>query len=226
LKLIFLGDSLVAGNYGGNFVNEVILRLPQHTVINAGVNGSTVMNLLDRLDSVLAQMPDGIFVLTGGNDAISFSQPETRRYYERVQNVPGGVVDPDSFVQFFRELLTRIQVAQVAARVALPPNEYNPETFSAMQRYNRIMSDTCASLNVPALDLMSALAPTHVPARPPLNQAIINQIGQRVASGWNDYETERANGGFTYSFDGLHFTPETARRVGETIVQFLLPDWS
>lgn len=223
MKIVFLGNSLVAGNYGGNFVNEVAARLPQHTIINAGVNGNTVLNLLDRLDSVLQQQPDGIFILTGGNDAISFSQPETRRYYERLQNVPGGVVDPDLFAQSFRDLLTRIQVAHVLAWVALSPNEYNPDTLAAMRRYNQIMSDICISLNVPLLDLMSALAPISVPMRPPLNQAMINLNGQRIASGWHDYEAERVKGGFTYSFDGLHFTPETAQKAGEAVATFLSP---
>ncbi len=224
MKIVFLGNSLVAGNYGGNFVSEVAVRLPPHTIINAGINGSTVLNLLERLDSVLAGEPDGIFILTGGNDAISFSQPETRRYYQQVQKVPGGVVDPDLFVQSFRELLTRIHMAHVLAWVALPPNEYNPDTLTAVRHYNNLMSEVCASLTVPTLDLMASLTPMTVPVRPPLNQAIINQIGQRVASGWNDYEAERVKGGFTYSFDGLHFTPETAQRVSEMVATFLAPD--
>lgn len=224
MKLIFLGNSLVEGNYGGNFVDEVAIRLPQHTTINAGVNGNTVLNLLDRLDTILAQQPDGIFILTGGNDAISFSQPETRRYYQQVQNVPGGVVEPDLFAQSFRDLLTRIQIAHVLTWVALPPNEYNPQTVATMRHYNAIMSDISTSLNIPVLDLMASLAPPSVPLRPPLNQAMINLNGKRISSGWKDYEAERVKGGFTYSFDGLHFTPETARRAGEMVTAFLAAD--
>jgi lysophospholipase L1-like esterase len=221
VRIVFLGNSLVAGNYGGDFVAEVAARLPQHTMVNAGTNGSTVLNLLKRLDSVLAEEPDSIFILTGGNDAISYSQPETRRYYERVQTVPNGVVTPDLFAQSFGELLTRIQLAHVLVWVALPPNEYNPATLAAVKQYNLLMADICASLNIPTLDLMAALAPASVPERPPLSQATINLIGQRVASEWNDYETERAKGGFTYSFDGLHFTPETSQRVGEMVTKWI-----
>ena len=79
MKIVFLGDSLTWGGYGGDFVAEVDRRLPQHTIVNAGVGGNTVINLLNRLDSVLDQEPDGVFVMVGGNDAISYSQPQTRR---------------------------------------------------------------------------------------------------------------------------------------------------
>lgn len=221
MKIAFLGNSLVAGSYGGNFVSEVVSRLPMHTILNAGQNGNTVLNLLQRLDSVLDEQPDEVVILCGGNDAISYSQPDTRRYYERAMNVPGGVVTPEQFATAFRDLLTRIQLAQAVTRVLLPPIEYNPATLAAVRHYNRLMTEVCTAFNLPTLDLMSALASATVPDRPPLNQTTINLIGQRLASGWNDYENERLRGGFTYSFDGIHLTPKTAQRVAEWVVDFL-----
>jgi len=221
MKLTFLGNSLVAGVYGGNFVAGVAARLPEHTIINAGVGGSTIINLLHRLDSVLEQNPDGIFVVCGGNDAISYSQPETRKYYRRVQKIPDGVVTPDMFARHYRDLLTRIQLAHVQAWVGLPPIEYNPEVVAAMKQYNELARETADSLNIPVLDLMAHFAPKHIPQRPPLDQEYINLIGQREKSGWSDYEAEQKRGGYTFSFDGLHLTPEAANRVTELIVEFL-----
>ena len=221
MKIAFLGNSLVEGSYGGNFVAQVAARLPQHTIINAGQNGNTILNLLARLDDVLAQEPEIVFVFCGGNDAISNSQPATRRYYERVMKVPGGVVSPDQFSSHFRELLTRIQLAQAVANVGLSPLEYNPATATAMQQYNQIAAEVCTSLNVPTLDLMKALNPAHIPERPPLTEATIYLIGQRIKSGWHYYEAERERGGYTYSFDGLHLTPESALKVADMVVKFL-----
>ncbi|MBA3871156.1 MAG: SGNH/GDSL hydrolase family protein [Anaerolineae bacterium] len=221
MNIAFLGNSLVEGSYGGNFVAQVAARLPQQMIINAGQNGNTILNLLNRLDDVLAQEPDIIFVFCGGNDAISYSQPETRRYYERVMKVPNGTVTPDQFRSHFRDLLTRIQLAQVVVYVGLSPIEANPTVAAAMQHYNQIAAEECKRLNVPTLDLMPVLQPAHIPERPQLTQATINLIGQRVKSGWNDYAAERERGGYTYSFDGLHLTPDSATIVADKVVKFL-----
>jgi lysophospholipase L1-like esterase len=221
MKIVFLGDSLVWGGYGGDFVAEVARLMPGHTIINAGEGGNTVINLLRRLDAVLDEQPDGVFVMVGGNDMISYSQPATRPYYEQVQDIPGGAVTPELFAQSYRDLLTRIQLAHALAWVGLEPVEYSAETVAVMRQYNMLAADAARSLNVPVLDLMAELAPANFPSRPPLTLATINLIGRRAASGWSDYDTERQRGGFTYSFDGTHFTPETARRVARRIVEFL-----
>ncbi len=221
MKLVFLGNSLVAGSYGGNFVDGVAARLPEHTIVNAGQAGNTIINLLNRLDRVLEQRPDGIFVICGGNDAISYSQPETRKYYRRVQKIPDGVVAPDVFARHYRDLLTRIQLAHIQAWVGLSPIEYNPGVVTALKQYNELARDAANSLNIPVLDLMAHFAAGDIPQRPPLNQAYINLIGQREKSGWSDYEAEQKRGGYTFSFDGLHLTPEAADHVAQLIVEFL-----
>lgn len=221
MKIVFLGDSLTWGGYGGDFVAETARRLPQHTIINDGVGGNTVINLLDRLDSVLEQEPDGVFVMVGGNDAISYSQPQTRRYYEAVQNIPDGIVTPDQFAAAYRDLLTQIQLAHTLAWVGLPPVEYSPPVVEAMRQYNDLARTAAEALNIPVLDLAAAFTADNLRDRPELDQQSINLIGKRVRDGWNDYETERKAGDFTYTFDGLHFTPDAAARCGALIADFL-----
>ncbi len=221
MKLVFFGDSLVWGGYGGDFVAEVARLCPEHEIINEGQGGSTVLNLLARLDEILALEPDGICILVGGNDAISSSQPATRSYYQQVQKIPNGVVSPDLFTRSYRDLLTRIQLARVLAWVVLEPTERNPEVVAAVRQYNSLAQEAASGLHIPVLDLMAGLTPSDVPEHPALTLRDINLIGQRSTSGWADYEAERQRGGYTYSFDGLHFTPETARKVAEWVVEFI-----
>jgi len=221
MKIVFLGDSLTWGGYGGNFVAEIARLLPDHTIINAGEGGDTVVNLLQRVDEVLEQEPDGIFVMVGGNDAISATQPETRRYYRRAKKIDDGIVTPEVFAQAYRDLLTHIQLKHVLTWVGLPPIEHNPEVVKAVRGYNQLAEEAAKALNIPVLDLMARFAPEQIPNRPPLNQEMINLIGERSKSGWSDFETERQRGGFTFTFDGLHLIPETAQQVAEIIVQFL-----
>lgn len=222
MKIVFLGDSLTWGKYGGDYVAEVAKLLPAHTIINAGMGGNTVLNLLHRVDDIVADAPDGIFVMVGGNDAISSTQPATRRYYEQVQKVPGGIVSPEQFSQTYRDLLTHIQLAHVLTWVGLELGEYNPEVVSTLRQYNSLAREAAESLNVPVIDLMAHFpAPDNLPARPPLTQTDINLIGKRASSGWSDYETERQRGNYTFTFDGLHITPEAAKTMAAIIVDFL-----
>jgi lysophospholipase L1-like esterase len=225
MKIVFFGDSLTWGGYGGNFVDEVAKRLPDHEIINAGEGGNTVINLTRRLErDVLSHQPDGVFLMVGGNDSTSYSQPQTRIYYEQVQKLDGGYVSPLQFSQHYRDLLNRLLLEHIQVWIGLQPKEQNPDTVRAMREYNDIARDIARSLNLPVLDLDARLSPKNpdeVPPRSPLNLATINLIGKRISQKWNDYETERQKGGYTYSFDGIHFTPETAVRVAEWIVEFL-----
>lgn len=221
MRLVFLGDSLTWGKYGGDYVAAVAARLPQHEIINAGESGNTVLNLLNRLDSVLRLEPDGIFVIVGGNDSASYSQPATRAYYRAAQKIPDGIVTPDLFARTYRDLLTRIQLAHVLAWVGLESAEYNPSVVAALKAFNRLARDAAQSLNVPVLDLMATFVPEQVQERPPLDQNFINRIGRRTKAGWRDYETERQRGSFRFTFDGVHFTPDAAQHAAEIIVRFL-----
>jgi lysophospholipase L1-like esterase len=221
MHIIFLGNSLVEGRYGGSFVEAAAAHLPAHTITNLGVSGSTILNLAARLDSVLAAQPDGVFLVCGGNDAISYSQPATRPYYEQVQGIPGGIVPPDVFARAYRDVLFRLQIAHVLAWVGLGQAEYNPAVVTAMAQYNALAREAAETLGIPVLDLTAELAPPSIPDRPPLSLSTINLIGQRMRSGWKDYETERVRGGYTFTFDGLHLTPAAAQHVGERVAAFL-----
>jgi lysophospholipase L1-like esterase len=87
MRIVFLGDSLTWGGYGGNFVDEVQKQMPEYEIINAGEGGETVINLLRRVEDVLTEhKPDAMFVMVGGNDATSYSQPKTRGYYRKAKN--------------------------------------------------------------------------------------------------------------------------------------------
>lgn len=222
VKIVFLGNSLTEGAYGGNWVRILAQRHPEHTLINAGVGGDTVYNLSARLETdVLAHEPDGVFVMGGGNDAISYAQPETRKYYRRSKAVPEGIVTPEAFTQLYRDMLTRIQLAHALVWVGLAPSEYNPAVVAALKQYNELTMQSCRALNIPVLDLMAHFTPDQVAERPPLNMDYVRLIGQRVAAKWRDYEAEQVRGGFSYTFDGVHITAKTAERFADLIGAFI-----
>lgn len=223
MKIVLFGDSLTEGSYGGSYFDTLVKLMPEHELINAGVGGNTVINLLSRVeDDVLAHQPDAVLVMVGGNDAISSSQPKTRSYYRQAMNIPEGVVTPEIFEQAYRDLLTRLQLAHIVVWVGLEPNEYNSATLAAVTDYNARAKNIARSFNIPVLDLMEAFpAPAPLPDRPDLGIDYILTIGAREKRGWNDYETARQSGGFTFTFDGLHLTPESAQKAAEHIAAFI-----
>ena len=85
-KLMVYGDSLVAGyglDAGAGFVDqlEAALRADGYevTVLNAGVSGDTTAGGLARLDWALADRPDAMMIVLGGNDMLRGLNPTQTR---------------------------------------------------------------------------------------------------------------------------------------------------
>jgi lysophospholipase L1-like esterase len=133
-----------------------------------------------------------------------------------------GFVTPEQFEQAYRDLLTKLQLAHVVVWIGLEPNEYNPTARDALLDYNARARNVARSFNLPVLDLMETFPqPAELPERPELGIDTILTIGAREKRGWNDYEAARQAGGFTYTFDGLHLTPESAKQTAEWIAAFI-----
>jgi lysophospholipase L1-like esterase len=222
MRIVFLGDSLTWGRYGGDFVAQVAAQMPDHTILNAGVGGDTVINLLRRVDEVIETFkPDAIFVMVGGNDAVSYINPVVRPYYKSAKKIEVGQVTPEQFRSTYRDLLLHIQTNYIQVAVGLAPTEFNVELVEARHQYNAIAREVAEDANIPILDLDALFTPAQPIIRPPADIAFIQQIGARSSSGWNDYETERAKWGYTFTFDGMHLLPETAKRFADVIVPFI-----
>ncbi len=222
MRVVCLGDSLTAGQYGGSYVEALRRLRPDLTLINAGVGGDTVLNLLARLDrDVLAVAPDGVLLIAGGNDAISWSQPKTRSYYKFNKKVPDGIVSPELFARTVRELLERLHIAHILVWIGLPPTETNPTVLAAQREFNALAAEAARSYGVPVLDLMAAFVPDGLPERPDLDMGTILTIGSHMESGWNDYDAAQAAGRYRFTFDGMHLTLEAAERMASLLAAFV-----
>ncbi len=222
MKIVFLGDSLTWGGYGGNFVDIVSQTLSSHTIINEGVGGDTVVNLHQRYESVINEHnPDVMFVMVGGNDAASYTMPDTQIYYRSNKKIDNGIVTPELFEQTYRDLLTHLQLNHIVTFVGLAPTEYNLTLLSAKHQFNQIAQKVARSLNIDVLDLEIPFATDSIPDREPVSLKFIQDIGYRVSSGWTDFEAEKDKYGYTYTFDGMHLLPSSAEKMGRLIADFL-----
>jgi len=223
MKIVFLGDSLTWGGYGGNFVDVVANQLSDHTIVNAGVGGDTVVNLYRRYEEVIEEHnPDIMFVMVGGNDAASYTMPDTQIYYRSNKKIENGIVTPEIFEQTYRDLLTELQINHIITFVGLAPTEYNPVLKQAKHDFNIIAQQVAQSLNIAVLDLEQPFAVESIPDREPVSLKFIQDIGYRVTSGWQDFEAERDKYGYTYTFDGMHLLPSSADKMGDLVAKFLM----
>lgn len=79
--VVALGDSLTYG-YGATSETSyptVLAELTKWRVINAGVNGNTSADVLDRVEDIVKQTPDLVLLGVGGNDVLQRIPPETTR---------------------------------------------------------------------------------------------------------------------------------------------------
>lgn len=81
-RLVFIGDSLTEWfNWQDRF--------PAFRILNLGISGETVEELLDRRDHIRSRVesPDFIFLMTGINNVLSERYDITKSYSEIVRNL-------------------------------------------------------------------------------------------------------------------------------------------
>jgi len=79
--VVALGDSLTYG-YGANpetAYPTVLAELSKWNVVNAGINGDTSADVLNRVDRIIQQNPDLVLLGVGGNDFLQRVAPDTTR---------------------------------------------------------------------------------------------------------------------------------------------------
>ncbi len=140
-RLVFLGDSLTAGlglEEESAFPSRVAEALAREgvgvEVVNAGVSGDTSAGGLARLDWILRQRPDVVFVALGANDGL--------------RGIP-----PEATEENLRRLLERAREAGARVLLAgmkLPPN-YGPD-FGG--RFEAIFPRLAGELGVPLVPFL------------------------------------------------------------------------
>ena len=86
-RLVVLGDSLVRGNMGHNWLADVRQTLETANfnwlVVNGGINGARTGDLAEEVDRIAGCQPDRIAILIGTNDVVFRNlTPGTQDWYE------------------------------------------------------------------------------------------------------------------------------------------------
>jgi len=115
MRILFIGDSLIKGSVGVNWVKRLSLKNPDWIVENAGVNGETLIKIKQRLDKKLGENNyDVIFFQAGINDLLipamrdkGFLFRQAQKYLLEKKYNP--LSEPDAFEKTFRQVISDIK---------------------------------------------------------------------------------------------------------------------
>ena len=154
-RIVFFGDSITQlGDQPKGYValirSSLVRTRPGAEVVNAGISGNKVTDLLQRLDrDVLAKRPAAVFIYIGINDVWHWALPNLRG------------TPPEQFESGLKEIISRIQ-AQGARVVLCTPsvigekrNGANPQD-AELDRYAAISRRVAAGAGVELCDLRAA----------------------------------------------------------------------
>ena len=224
--LVCFGDSLTEGTIGVPYIDILRPQLPGVRVVNAGVNGDTVLNLLRRLErDVVPQRPDAIVLLVGLNDlGTAYGELALRHYYRTVKGVHIAIT-PLRFAQLYRQLIATLR-ARTSAQIALctlttlgeSPSDPVQATIEA---YSTVVRALAFQEQLPLIDLRAAFcAAIAADPRPGPPYHIWTPLLDWSAIRWRgqSYASLGARRGYRLLCDGAHLSAAGAALVAETML--------
>jgi lysophospholipase L1-like esterase len=171
--VVCAGDSITSGQASANWVDILQRRFAAsgYQFVNAGHDGDTAWNVLQRIDDVIGCHPDAVTLLAGSNDVAAASGTRLEQRYWRQQHIP----QPPAlgwYSECADEILTRLQ-SQTSARVAVLDipmigEDLASDTNRRVDSYNQALRRIAAAHNVaylPLHDRLASLLPS--PHKPP-----------------------------------------------------------
>ncbi|MET8863952.1 GDSL-type esterase/lipase family protein [Nonomuraea sp. NPDC004580] len=209
-RLVAAGASMTQGSLGADWVGAVRARHPAYEVVNAGVNGNKVADLLARVETdVVACRPAAVTLLIGTNDVRD--------------DVP-----PDRYRADLRTLVER--VTTTGARVALmslPPLGEDLDTGPNLRlpAYNAAIKEVAAATGADYLPLYERMADTLSQAGPRTPYAFSFPLALTVAAQHHllrrSWDEIAASGGRMLLVDHIHLTDRAASMVTDLTAAWL-----
>lgn len=227
--LVCFGDSITEGVIGGSYVALLRQWLPDTRIINAGINGDTVLNLLRRVErDVIAHNPDAVMIMVGLNDSgATYGEPVARRlFYPYVKYVREPLAPPQ-FARYYRQLIACIRErthAQIVLCTLTTLGEHPDDRIQTyVDAYDYVIRGIAIQDGLPLIDVRAAfLAAMHAEPR----NGKPYWLGTALADMWrvrrgHTYEQLREQRGFRLLCDGVHLSDAGAQLVAETMLPTL-----
>ncbi len=160
MKILFIGDSLVKGSVGVNWVKRLAVKNPEWSVENAGVNGETLMKIKQRLDKKLDECDyDVIFFEAGINDLL-IPAMTGKLFFNRQKYLLAKrynpLSEPNAFEETFRRAISAIKKKTSATIILTTLSCINESLESSLNKkrcaYNHIIRDVAIETGCSLVD--------------------------------------------------------------------------
>jgi lysophospholipase L1-like esterase len=225
--IVFLGDSLTEGVIGASFVERLRVALNNDArIINAGINGDTVLNVRWRVArDVATHNPDIVVVMVGLNDlGTAYAVPVHRAYY-RIAKGNLLTLTPRRFAAAYRALLSELRTQTRAQVLLCTPTTLTEQPDAPVQpivdAYAAIVRAIAHQEGLPLVDLRATFAqeiandPRPGPAYH-ISIAVRDMIATRL--GRTTYAELTAKRGYRLLCDGVHLAEAGADLAASTIL--------
>ncbi|MGZ8539005.1 MAG: SGNH/GDSL hydrolase family protein [Chitinophagaceae bacterium] len=163
MKILFIGDSLIRGSVGVNWVKRLAIKNPGWNVESEGVNGDTLLKVKQRLDKKLRVSTDYdiIFFGAGINDLLipvlskkGFLFRQAQKYLLAQRSNPQN--EPDAFETAFRQVIDDIKRKTNATIILTTLSCINESLESPVNQkrcgYNHIIRDVAIETGCSLVD--------------------------------------------------------------------------
>lgn len=228
--VVFLGASIVKGRASVDFVDIVRHEYPDLEIVNAGENGNTARDVLERLEFVIQVRPKVVIILVGTNDVQAALNPNGSLASSQ-RKAHGSDPTPESYAQTLTKIVTQLQVTTGCkiALCSLPPlGQDLPDAANEMVRtfnneIERVAQDNGATyLDVYAV-MAQVLANAGVASTKPFTgkwQPSMRSLTQHFVIG-KSYDQIADAEGLLLSPDYVHLNTRGAQIVAELAEGYL-----
>ncbi len=230
--IVFLGDSLTHGRIGVNYVDILAERmdLEKFEVINAGVNGDYVWNLLQRSDEMIACKPEIVSILIGANDVRGSYHPGEGKRAKLMKGIPQEP-DHEFFESNLRALVKRLK-SETSTKIllcSLPTQEENPShpAFQRTIEYSETVRKIAEEWNcvyAPINERMIQYQNSHPAKQNFSHEKILWEMMKALfkhyilRKNWDDIADQN---GLTLHIDLLHLNTDGALLIANTLEEYL-----
>ncbi len=228
--VVCAGDSLTRGQSSANWVNVLQRRFAAdgYQFVNAGTDGDTAWNLLQRIDDIVRCQPDAVTLQVGTNDVAATSDTWQEKTYRRTQHIP-QTPTLASYTECVEEILTRLQ-SQISARIAVLDipmigEDLTSDLNRCVDSYNQALRRVAAAHVAECLPLHDRLA-SLLPSRhnpPPYRGRFGPMIRATLSHSFlhRSWDQISASNGLIVLIDQVHLNDRAAVLTADLVTDFL-----